>query len=548
MAADEGTMSYPPIEPSTFDLIIVGTGLHESIIAASASAAGKSVLHLDPNAFYGSHFASLSLPDLTAFLTSPSPSPPSLSHSSLPNLSQVPLQTRNLYSVIEISKTETIEEAKRFCVDLAGPRVLFCADLAVDLLLKSSANQYMEFKNVEECLVWEGSKGLRNVPDSRSAIFKDKGLDWREKNQLMKFFKLVQKHLDVEESGERISEEDLESPFAEFLSKMSLPPNIKSIILYAIAMADCDQDLAEIKTGILKTKEGIKRLALYNSSIGRFPNAFGALIYPIYGQGELPQAFCRRAAVKGCIYVLRMPVIALLMDEGNKSYRGVKLSSGQELFSEKLILDPSFIVPPGIANSSVDTHEDSSHICGSGNINQKVARGICIAKTPLKPDVSSCLVFFPPRSLYPEQASTLRVLQLASNIAVCPSGMFVFHISAVCGDAIEGKKLLNAAVNALFPVPSIIPINSFQEENGNMEELQPTLLWHAFYIQELCTGSVGSISSMPMPDMNLNYNDAIEASAKIFQMMYPNEEFFPETVTSDIPEDNDDIATDTESR
>lgn len=35
----------------------------------------------------------------------------------------------------------------------------------------------------------------------------------------------------------------------------------------------------------------------------RFPNAQGALIYPIYGQGELPQAFCRRAAVKGCIYV-----------------------------------------------------------------------------------------------------------------------------------------------------------------------------------------------------------------------------------------------------
>lgn len=35
----------------------------------------------------------------------------------------------------------------------------------------------------------------------------------------------------------------------------------------------------------------------------RFPNAPGAMIYPIYGQGELPQAFCRRAAVKGCIYV-----------------------------------------------------------------------------------------------------------------------------------------------------------------------------------------------------------------------------------------------------
>lgn len=35
----------------------------------------------------------------------------------------------------------------------------------------------------------------------------------------------------------------------------------------------------------------------------RFQNAQGALLYPIYGQGELSQAFCRRAAVKGCLYV-----------------------------------------------------------------------------------------------------------------------------------------------------------------------------------------------------------------------------------------------------
>lgn len=34
-------------------------------------------------------------------------------------------------------------------------------------------------------------------------------------------------------------------------------------------MADYDQDLKEMKTEVLKTKEGIKRLALYNSSVGR---------------------------------------------------------------------------------------------------------------------------------------------------------------------------------------------------------------------------------------------------------------------------------------
>lgn len=35
----------------------------------------------------------------------------------------------------------------------------------------------------------------------------------------------------------------------------------------------------------------------------RFSNAVGAFIYPMYGHGELPQAFCRCAAVKGALYV-----------------------------------------------------------------------------------------------------------------------------------------------------------------------------------------------------------------------------------------------------
>lgn len=41
------------------------------------------------------------------------------------------------------------------------------------------------------------------------------------------------------------------------------------IILYAIAMADYDQENMEIGEEVLKTKEGIDRLALYNSSVGR---------------------------------------------------------------------------------------------------------------------------------------------------------------------------------------------------------------------------------------------------------------------------------------
>ncbi|KAF3965108.1 hypothetical protein CMV_010677 [Castanea mollissima] len=76
----EDASSYPPIDPTNFDLIVLGTGLPESVIAAAASATGKTVLHLDPNPFYGSNYTSLSLQDLSSFLIShsaPPPSPPS---------------------------------------------------------------------------------------------------------------------------------------------------------------------------------------------------------------------------------------------------------------------------------------------------------------------------------------------------------------------------------------------------------------------------------------------------------------------------------------
>lgn len=230
-------LPYPPLDPTTYDLIIVGTGVPSSILAAGASSSGSSVLHLDPNPFYGSHFASLSLPDLTSFLNSNSLSPPpSNTHDFL----SVDLVNRSLYSSVEIStfEPETLQQHSRtFNIDLCGPRVVFCADESINLMLKSGSNSYVEFKSIDASFVGDSSGELRNVPDSRGAIFKDKGLTLLEKNQLMKFFKLVQTHLassstEHDETAVKVmSEEDMESPFVEFLSKMRLPPKIKSYSL-----------------------------------------------------------------------------------------------------------------------------------------------------------------------------------------------------------------------------------------------------------------------------------------------------------------------------
>lgn len=518
---------YPPIEPTAFDLIVIGTGLPESVISAAASASGKSVLHLDPNPFYGSHFSSLSIADLTHFLNS---------HSTPSSVCPDPL-----YSDVEISNYAPrllSQHPRNFNLDVSGPRVLFCADHAVDLMLKSGASHYLEFKSIDATFMLDADAKLCSVPDSRAAIFKDKSLGLMEKNQLMRFFKLVQGHLSLDESEEnnvRISEEDLDSPFAEFLTKMKLPHKIKSIVLYAIGMADYDQEVSEY---VLKTRDGINQLALYNSSIGRFQNALGALIYPIYGQGELPQGFCRRAAVKGCLYVLRMPVISLLTDQNSGSYKGVRLASGQDIFSHKLVLDPSFTVPGSLASSHQQLQESFQAFSLSDN-KGKVARGICITRSSLKPDLSNFLVIFPPRSLFPEQVTSIRVLQLGGNLAVCPLGMFVLYFSALCDEVNQGKKLLHAALSALEKLlVTGTAGNSSTAQSEDMEEAKPTLLWSALYIQDLSLGQFGSIISTPTPDGNLNYNDLLDATEKLYWKLYPNEELFPETTSPENSEDD----------
>ncbi|KAF0725562.1 hypothetical protein AaE_009692, partial [Aphanomyces astaci] len=52
-----------------YDVIVVGTGIVESIVAASLARAGQKVLHLDTNEYYGSDFASLPLHQFEEWMT-----------------------------------------------------------------------------------------------------------------------------------------------------------------------------------------------------------------------------------------------------------------------------------------------------------------------------------------------------------------------------------------------------------------------------------------------------------------------------------------------
>lgn len=54
--------------PGEFDLVVVGTGFSESVIAAAASRVGKTVLHVDENENYGGFWSSFNLDSFLSHL------------------------------------------------------------------------------------------------------------------------------------------------------------------------------------------------------------------------------------------------------------------------------------------------------------------------------------------------------------------------------------------------------------------------------------------------------------------------------------------------
>nr|CUU97671.1 hypothetical transcript [Hymenolepis microstoma] len=50
--------------PKDFDVVVVGTGLTESMVCSSLSVTGSTILHIDRHNFYGSYMTTLRFNDL----------------------------------------------------------------------------------------------------------------------------------------------------------------------------------------------------------------------------------------------------------------------------------------------------------------------------------------------------------------------------------------------------------------------------------------------------------------------------------------------------
>lgn len=133
--------------PSEFDLVVIGTGFQESIIAAAASRVGKTVLHIDENEYYCGYWASFSL---DAFMTHLEKSGSDESMSCrLKSAEQRWLEfTEDLLDVNGWNKEKIIAESRRFNIDLI-PKVknrFFSDSRAIELMKLIISDELLQRK------------------------------------------------------------------------------------------------------------------------------------------------------------------------------------------------------------------------------------------------------------------------------------------------------------------------------------------------------------------------------------------------------------------
>ncbi|XP_004868927.1 rab proteins geranylgeranyltransferase component A 1 isoform X2 [Heterocephalus glaber] len=597
------------ILPSEFDVIVIGTGLPESIFAAACSRSGQRVLHVDSRSYYGGNWASFSFSGLLSwikeyqensdiviesstwqeqileneeaialskknktiknvevfcyasqnfqedieetgalqknhasvtsanFSEAADPNCLPTEDESLSTLScEVPAEQtsseteialevndaeetgeKGSYSDDKTSEEETsenvstaedtteqpkknriaysqiIKEGRRFNIDLVS-KLLYSRGLLIDLLIKSNVSRYAEFKNITRILAFREGR-VEQVPCSRADVFNNKQLTVIEKRMLMKFLTFCmeyEKHPDEYKAYEKIT-------FSEFLKTQKLTPNLQYFVLHSIAMT------SETTSS---TIDGLKATKNFLHCLGRYGNT--PFLFPLYGQGELPQCFCRMCAVFGGIYCLRHSVQCLVVEKESRKCKAIIDQFGQRINSKHFLVEDSYF---------------SENTCSHVQYRQ-ISRAVLITdRSVLKPD-SDQQISILTVPLEEPKTFVVRVIELCSSTMTCMKGTYLVHLT--CTSFKTAKEDLEPVVQKLF-----IPYTEMEIENEDIEK--PRILWALYFnMRDSSEVSRDCYNDLPPniyvcsgPDCGLGNDNAVKQAEKLFQQIFPNEDFCP---------------------
>eukprot|EP00727_Mastigamoeba_balamuthi_P013122 m51a1_g8432 hypothetical protein (552) ;mRNA; f:351003-352722 len=432
----------------TFDVAIVGTGFVESVLSAALARAGKTVVHVDKNDYYGCASASH---DVSAFAdllrrqgslpAAPAPEGTALLLESRAEVSP-PYDCAPDVELVTAPDSEQ-DILKGFLIDLS-PVLLLSSGSLVDSLVRSGVSRYVDFKSVERCYLLPAPgaasgpaeaprAALVEVPDSKSALFADKSLSLVEKRVLMKFLQHATRDggpVDGEPTvGELLASEQFRA------SQL-----VSDVVCHALA---CGTGLGPDAPA----RSAAEALRDYARSCGKYsPSPF---IVPLYGACEITQAFCRMSAVYGAVFMLRRAATAVAVS----TEAPASAKDGADAPNEAPVCRVSLADGGVLSARTVVVAERLVRSRAPSSGDRAVQRCVVVTRTPVAPCAKAAWVVALP-SAGRRRAATFT--QLDAGMQVAPAGYFVLHGELADGEGARDE--LKGAVARLLEASGAVAV------------------------------------------------------------------------------------------
>ncbi|CAG9465520.1 unnamed protein product [Pedinophyceae sp. YPF-701] len=471
--------------PDRFDLVVSGTGLTESLVAAAAARQGCSVLHVDPNHYYGSQNATVALTELLDLLglresgTSVPDEPetdgrPREGANTLPELadctetavSQAPRPARS-GEVYQAPGAEALDDVCRGVqVDLWF-QPLYCSGPTLEALVASGAHHYVEFRLVESTRVLDSAASvLRRLPASRGAVFRDTTLGPADKRALMRLLRRFTDTVRSEHDPLSVPQALRSSPFGEKGAGGALQ-GVPAAPAAASETAD-----ARSGSGCGATAQGRPLLA-YLESEGLRPAMSDMITYGICGAswkqgrevpGEAPGATdpqrCQLTEADAGAMMGRWAASLGQLGSGDSPYMATIYGSGelpQALCRASAVAGSTYMLRQGVASVFHEPGTDSirgvrlqggqvvackAFVGNWDTVGQlldctawaETSRAVAVLDGPVIAGEDAATIILPPGSPGTVAGASVRMTQIGPALRVTPGGRCVLYLQCAATD------------------------------------------------------------------------------------------------------------------
>ncbi|KAJ2708721.1 Rab GDP dissociation inhibitor alpha [Coemansia spiralis] len=377
-----------------YDVIILGTGLTECMLSGILAVEGKKVLHMDRNNFYGGECASVNLTQLYERFRGGAAAP------------------------------ESLGKARDYLIDLI-PKFLMTGEGLIKVLVYTDVVRYLEFSPIATSMVYNGGK-IYKVPSTPGEALTSFLVGMLQKPKARSFFAFLQQW---KETGDSQGVDIERSTMRQVYEYFGLNEDTQEFIGHAMALYLDDKYKAR------PARETCDRIIMYAASAARAleDNRNSPYIYPLYGLGDLPQAFARLSAVYAGTFMLDTRVDEVVRDDSG-AVVGVR-SGDQVARAKQVIGDPSYF------REKVRKTD-------------RVIRAICILREPVpKTGADSAQIILPQRQTGREH--DIYVTCLSAQQKICPAGLYVASISTIAETSGDPKDEIAAGLKLLGPIEQI---------------------------------------------------------------------------------------------